>query len=65
MTGSVADLSEERRSELAFYLSKSSPGHPGDEHEPLQYWELVAEHLRKEYPNKFIAYTEDVSCFRV
>lgn len=61
MATSVADLSQERRSELATYLAQFSAGNPSDEHEPLQYWELVAERLRSKYPNKFSGYTEDVS----
>ena len=60
----MADMSEERLSELIYYLSGSSRRqHPDDEHEPPEYWELMAEYLRKEDSDRFSSYTEEVSLF--
>ena len=60
MAATVADLPEERFSELARSLAEFSPAHPADEHEPPQYWEVVAERLRRDQPNKFSSYTNHV-----
>lgn len=61
MTATIADLPRERLSELAGHLKKFSPGHKDDELESLQYWEILAEVLRSDQPNKFSSYTNAVS----
>ena len=63
MAATVADLPPERFSELAGYLKEFSPAHPGDEEDPPQYWEMIAETLRNDLPSKFDGYTEVVSLF--
>lgn len=62
MAATVADLPSDRFSELARYLGESSRAHPGDENEPLAYWELIAERLRRDNLREFGSYTDDVSC---